>query len=161
MTEYQQFRREHEDLDQTWSVSKSVKVLRATHPVISLECSDWSDTGGAHGYGNTVYLNFDARSGASVTLSSILKDGSLPRLTTIAEAYFRKMNKLPPTASLAEAGFNFAGDRFKLNDNFGVSEKELFFHFNRYEVAPYYMDETTIAIPLTGIRDLLRPDLLR
>ena len=158
---YEQFRSEEKNSDQTWSLFKSVKALRATPPVISLECSDWSDTGGAHGNGDTLYLNFDARTGASVPLSSILKDGSLPRLTAIAEMYFRKIRKLTPTESLTEAGFDFPGDRFQLNNNFGVSEKELFFHFDTYEVGPRTTGETTIAIPLAEIRDLLRPEFLR
>jgi hypothetical protein len=142
-------------------LSGSVEVLRAAPPVVSLEYSDCYFTGGPHDYFDTYYLNFDARTGDAVSLASVLKNGSLSRLTAIAEEHFRKDHKLSPTAGINDAGFWFPDNRFKLNDNFGLSEKSLLFLFNIYEIRPYAGGPTKIEIPLPEIRELLRPEFLR
>jgi hypothetical protein len=154
---YEQVRRETKDFQQRWTLTKTVKVSRAAPPAISLEYSEWSYTGGAHGNFATVYLNFDSVTGAPIHLSDVVKPDSLPRLTAIAEGYFRKQRKLAPDVSLKSAGFWFPEGRFQLSPIFGLSEKELIFEYNVYDVAPYVMGTTTVTIPLTEIWTLLRP----
>ena len=61
---------------------------------------------------------------------------------------------------MKDAGFWFQGDRFALTPNFGIGETALLFTYNIYEVSPYSMGMRTIEIPLSEIRDLLRPGLL-
>jgi hypothetical protein len=155
--DYEKVRRETQGFDQRWTLSKTVKVSRTSPPVICLEAAEWSYTGGAHGNFATVYLNFDAATGAPVKLSGILRPGTLPRLTAIAEAHFRKQRKLAPGAGLKSAGFWFPEGRFALSPIFGLSEKDLIFQYNVYDVAPYSSGPTTVAIPLSEIRTLLRP----
>jgi hypothetical protein len=143
--------------NQQWYLSKKVSVLRATPPVFSVDCYEESFTGGAHPGHEARYLNFDAATGEPVKLSAILKDGSMPKLTAIAETHFRRERKLGATADLE--GFTFPHGRFELNDNYGFGEDRLVFLFNRYEIAPYYLGEIKIEIPYDEIRDLLRPGL--
>jgi len=154
---YEQVRREAKDFQQRWTLSKTVKVSRNSPPAISLEYSEWSFTGGAHGNFATTYLNFDAVTGEPLKLGSIVNPGSMARLTAIAEAHFRKQRELAADASLKSAGFWFPEGRFQLSPIFGLSEKELIFQYNIYDVAPYAMGPTTVTIPLTEIRALLRP----
>ena len=116
--------------DQRWFISKTVKVLRATPPVFGLGCWEESYTGGAHPYSATQYLNVDAETGERVTLAAVLNEGSMPRLTQIAEAHFREVRKLAPSADLKEAGSDFPNNQFRLNDNFGFTEKSLIFFYN-------------------------------
>jgi hypothetical protein len=142
---------------QKGSLSKMVKVSRDSPPAISLEYTEWSFTGGAHGNFATTYLNFDAATGEPLKLASIVNPGSMARLTAIAEVHFRKQRELVPDASLKSAGFWFPEGRFQLSPIFGLSEKELVFQYNIYDVAPYSMGPTTVTIPLTEIRALLRP----
>lgn len=143
-----------------WSVGKSVKVLRASPALISLEAYSESYYGGAHGIFGTFFLNFDARTGERLKLASILKEDALPQLTAIAEVVFRKVHKLAPSVNLKDAGFDFAGGRFQLNGNFGMSDTAFFFNYNLNEIGPYSMGETTIEIPLADVRALLRPEFL-
>jgi hypothetical protein len=141
-----------------WWLEKKVEVLRATPPVIGLRCFDSSYSGGAHPITNTTYLNFNASTGQKVQLSEILRDGAMPQLTRIAEVYFRWKRDIPLSEDLKAAGFIFfKNDRFALNDNFGIGEQSLFFTFNPYEVAPYYLGPTEFEIPFSAIHDLLRP----
>ena len=62
------------------------------------------------------------------------------------------------TESLSEQSYNFPGDRFRLNDNFGIGERELVFLFNTYEIGPGAMGATEITIPYP-LRDLIKPEL--
>jgi hypothetical protein len=113
--------------------------------------------GGVHPDHNAQYLNFDSATAEPVKLSSILKDGSMAKLTAIAETHFRKEQKLGATGALE--GFTFPHGRFELNDNYGIGEDRLVFLFNRYEIAPYYMGEVRVEIPYDEIGGLLRPGL--
>ena len=105
----------------------------------------------AHPLFDTTYLNSDTRTGEALSLNSILKDGALPRLNAIGLVYFRKARGLAPADDLIEAGFNFSDDTFELNENFGVADNALIFHFNAYEVAPYALGPTDVEIPLSAI----------
>ena len=98
----------------------------------------------------------DSQTGKPVRLIDILKPGALQSLTALAELRLRKDYKLSPTEKLSEAGFNFPDDSFKLNDNFGIGDKELIFHFNTYEIAAGAMGPTEIAIPYMDMRHLLK-----
>lgn len=144
-----------------WFISKSVKVLRTTPPVVSLELSEESYYGGAHPNGGLIHMNFDALTGEPIKLASIVKDGWMPALTATAEVYFRKAREIGPTANLKDAGFWFQDGRFKLNDNFALTENGLRFEYNVYEIAPRSMGDTSIEIPLIEIRALLRPEFVR
>jgi hypothetical protein len=159
--EYERVRHDTTGFQQRWSLNKTVKPIRTTPPVICLESSEWSETGGAHGSFATQYLNFDSTSGLPVQLSTIVVPGATTRLTAIAGKYFREARSLSPTAGLKSAGFTFPGGRFQLTKNFGVTEKELIFQYNSYEVGPYSMGPTTVTIPFQEIRTLVRPAFRR
>ena len=148
-----------EDSPSPFLLTRWVKVLRSAAPVFSLECSEYSYTGGAHGLSGTQYLNFDPVTGEPVTLASIPKDGAMAQLTAIAEVHFRKERKLAATAKLEDEGFTFPGGRFALNDNYGFGEKALLFFFNPYEIGPHSMGTTLVEIPYAEIRSLIRPGL--
>jgi hypothetical protein len=143
------------------SLEKSIKVLRATPPVLSLECTESSYFRPAvHPLFDTTYLNFDTRTGDTINLSSIFKEGALPRLNAIGLLYFRKARGLAPADDLLEAGFGLTDDAFESNENFGVTDRALTFYFNAYEIAPYAFGPTEVTIPLRKIKDLLRPGAL-
>jgi Protein of unknown function (DUF3298) len=147
--------------DERWFISKTVKVLRATPPVFSLAYWEEYYTGPPHPYSATQYLNFDAETGERVTLAAVLNEGWMPRLTHIAEAHFREVRKLAPSADLKEADLDFPDNRFRLNDTYGFTEKSLLFFYNDYEVGPRSNGATKVEIPYTEIRDLLRPGFVK
>jgi hypothetical protein len=81
----------------------------------------------------------------------------LPQLTSLSESHFRKEHKLSPTENLSESSFNFPGDQFTLNDNYGIGDNVLVFHFNTYEIGPGAMGDTEIEIRYAEMRHLLKP----
>jgi hypothetical protein len=133
-----------------------VKVLRNAAPVFSLECGR-SHSEGGRSMQEQHYLNMEPVTGEPTKLASILREGAMARLTAIAEVHFRQKRKLAATAKLEDAGFG----GFELNDNYGFSEKALYFFFNNYELgASHAMGSTSVEIPYVEIRDLIRPGFL-
>ena len=80
-------------------------------------------------------------------------------LESIAEKIFRQDARLSASESLSASSYSFPGDRFKLNENFGVGETELVFLFNTYEIGPGAMGPTEIKIPYPFLRSQLRPGI--
>jgi len=71
-----------------------------------------------------------------IKLSDLLKEGTFGKIEAIAEASFRRDHNLSPKESLSEESFNFPEDHFRLNDNFGLGQRDLVFLFNTYEIGP-------------------------
>jgi hypothetical protein len=126
--------------------------------VFCLSFSDYSYTGGAHPNSNLTYLNFEVSTGKTLALSDLMKPGFEKQLTAIAEKDFRKRKGLAPQASLAEAGYDFDDDQFKLNDNFAVTKDGLVFYYNPYEIAAYAGGPTELVIKWSEIKGLIKKD---
>jgi Protein of unknown function (DUF3298) len=101
--------------------------------------------------------NLDSKTGKPVKLTDILKPGALEQLTSMAESRFRDDHQLSATENLSEHSFGFPGDRFHLNDNYGIGDTALVFHFNPYEIGPGAMGDTEITISYAEMRHLLKP----
>jgi len=138
---------------------KRATIFRYTPPIVSFRCDATEDAGGVHPFGTTFFVNFESSTGKTVTIADLLREGTVPKLESIAEADFRRAHNLSSTESLSEQSYNFPGGRFRLNDNFGVGEEELVFLFNTYEIAAGAMGPTEIAIPYPFLRGLLKTDL--
>jgi hypothetical protein len=138
---------------------KRITIFRYTPPVLSFRCDAVADAGGVHPYGTTFFANFEMTTGKTITLSDMFQSGGLPKLESIAEARFRRDHNLSDSAHLSEAGFSFPGDRFKLNDNFGVGETELVSIFNTYEISAGAMGNTEIKLPFQSISQILKPGM--
>jgi uncharacterized protein DUF3298 len=138
---------------------KLVTILRYRPPILSFRCDADMDGGGVHPYGTTLYVNFESSSGKTLKLADLLKEGAMEKLNSVAEANFRQDRRLSATDSLSEHAYTFPGDRFRLNENFGVGEREIVFLFNTYEIGPGAIGPTEITIVYPQIRELLKPGL--
>jgi len=138
---------------------KLVTIFRYTPPIISFKVEADEDGGGVHPFGTSFFVNFEFSTGKMIVLSDLLKEGALATLEAIAEESFRRDHNLSPKESLSEGSFNFPGDHFRLNDNFGVGQTDLVFLFNTYEIGPGAMGETQIRIPFQSLNGLLKVGL--
>ncbi len=155
---YEQSQREKpkpgEGLFSGWTLSESVELLSMTPSIVTLERFRHYQVVGSHLRDDTSAMTFDALTGESVRLSSVLKEGALPRLNAIGEAHFLGAHGMALAAKLKEAGTLW----FQLT-NFGLGQEELFFYFDAYTVPPWE-GSTKIGIPLAEVRDLLQPEVL-
>jgi hypothetical protein len=140
-----------------WFDEDYVRVVYDTMGILALEFDYSGYTGGAHGYSQTDYANFDLHNGRPLKLSDILIAGFKKPLTQIAEAAFRRMRNIPADSSLYAAGFWFPDSVFTLNSNFSLRADKIIFFYNDYEIAPHSMGPTEIDIPYSRIEDLIDP----
>lgn len=126
--------------------------------LVSLTCQYYSYLGGAHGYTDMVAYNIDLRTGEDIELEHLFDDGqdyATPILQEInrqialePETYFPDV--VPLSELPAEPGFC-------IEQASGDDAPSLVVYFGLYEIAPYSSGIREFAIPLSELRDLLRP----
>jgi hypothetical protein len=151
IADFESFRKQFPDNTSPWYYLVQADVLLSLDTLISIAVHSEFFTGGAHGGFNTFYVNFNPQSGKEVTLSLVLKPGHEQTLIRLGEKAFRDVRVLDDTASFAENGFDFPGDQFKLNTNYGFRPEGIVFFFNPYEVAPYAQGSTEFLIPFEAL----------
>lgn len=147
----------NEDNIQTWFLDVNVDVIYQSPALLALKFSQADYKGGAHPNSSFNYLNYDRQYNVVITLDSILKPNTFPKLQAIAEQVFRKNEGLTPGQSLADAYF-FEKDVFHLNANFTLNRQGIEFLYNPYEIKPYVAGTTKLLIPYTAIKDLVKPN---
>lgn len=147
ISDYQDFINEMPEGAGGWHYTADVAVEILSDTLISLSVQEEYFTGGAHGGYGTYFINVNPATGADVTLENILKAGYNEPLRSLGEKIFRKVREIPDTASLNENYFEFADDKFELNQNYGFKKEGIVFFYNSYEIAPYAAGPTEVLIP--------------
>jgi len=123
--------------------------------ILSMRVSAWANTGGAHGNGVSFYLNFDKRTGDTLSLLNIIKPETLDELVARAKQQFVKEN-----GNIKETGWFFEGD-FIMPRTFSISKGGLLFLYQPYEAGPYMMGMPSFFLSWKQIRDITREEYLR
>jgi hypothetical protein len=143
--------------DMFYALNLKISVLRQDSSLTTLEFTGYEYQGGAHGGTITSFVNWNTKAGKNLSLSDVLTDGYSQKLTMIADTIFRKQEKLSAIQSLANDYF-FKDYKFALNDNFSITPLGIKFLYNEYEIKPYAAGQTTLFIPYTKIKTLLKPN---
>lgn len=154
---YMDFKKGDPRSEMYFELNSYAKVLVQDSSLTTLEVGGYSYQGGAHGASATFFINWDTKANKDIALDDLFGTGYQDKLKSIAEAIFRKDEKLSDTASLANDYF-FKDNKFALNDNFSITPTGLKFIYNQYEIKPYAAGITTLVIPYSQIKSLLRPN---
>jgi len=152
---YEATLRSFPDYQTRWTMRRQASVVNDTAGVLSLAFFESSFTGGAHPNSLLLYAAVDLRSGRTLDLSDVVREGRQERLNTLAESLFRRTKLLGKEDDLREAGYWFEEGRFHLNQNFALRKDGLAFYFNPYEVAPYALGPTELVIPYDSLREIV------
>lgn len=156
--EYQSFIKDTE-LSIPWTYEMTSRVMLNTPHLFCLRLSEFTYTGGAHPNTHTVFLNFNARTGAALSLNDFLLPGYEAKLLVEAEKAFRQKNGLSPQANLREQGFEFSNGNFDFPNQFCLTKEGILFYFNAYEAGrPYALGPTKFIVPYNNIKSLIRKD---
>ena len=111
--------------------------------------------GGAHGSNYRVFYNFDLTNGEMLHEEDLFKPGYEEALTDLL---LKNMVEQNEDAQLVDdlKAYGYNVDEIHPNDNFFLSDSCLVYVFNQYEIAPYAMGETEIAISYDQLRELLQ-----
>ncbi|MDD2244654.1 MAG: DUF3298 domain-containing protein [Dysgonamonadaceae bacterium] len=121
----------------------------------AVEYSDY--TGGAHGSFNVKNVNVDLKKIKVIKEQDIFIADYKPILTEkILNRLMEKYN-ISTIDSLDTAGFIFP-EGIAPNNNFWLDADSIHYEYNQYEIAPYYMGVTEVAIPYSDLNNILLPD---
>lgn len=138
-------------------------VEYADDDLISINFSEDTFTGGAHGSRNTLTLTYDLKAGRELKLADLFKPGA-KYLTTIANYAMRdlKGRKDPESGEnrglaqdIFEDGAKPTAENYK---HWNITKKGLMFTFPQYQVASYAAGPQTVIIPYANLKDIARPD---
>ncbi|TKC06124.1 DUF3298 and DUF4163 domain-containing protein [Pedobacter frigoris] len=156
---FDDFRKSEKDYPQTWFLDINTEVIRQSENYLGLQIAYVNYSGGAHPNSIYTYLNYTPKTAKEISLDSLILPGSMDKLTAIAEQIFRKNEELSTTASLKD-GYFFENDKFKLNNNFTITDKGLKFLYNPYEIKAYVYGTTELLIPFSELKTIAKPNSL-
>ena len=136
----------------------SVRESYENEQIVSLECTLFLFTGGAHGYGGTSYLNFDLATGALIENVNLFVN--YPEFEAYAETKFKEAQGIPKNDNINASGFWFENDTFYLSETIGFDQENLLIIYNSYEISSYAAGPIVLEIPLTEVAPFLDPTLL-
>ncbi len=156
--EFQRFQKEFPDSELAYFVRRTAEVIFSNAHLLSVEFNEEDFQGGAHPNTHRVYLNAAPATGQITTLAELLVPDGMARLEALAEQRFRADRQIEAGMKLSDAGFNFPDDKFTLSKDWGASPAGLVIHYNDYEIAPHSTGPTTIVLPWSDIRVLIRKE---
>jgi hypothetical protein len=112
--------------------------------------NNWYSFGAAHPIYNTVYNNFDLRTGNIIQLEELLKPGFEEPMNRIAEAKFVK--------EYGTEGWDFEPGNFSLNRNFSIQPGGLLFGFSPYEIGPFASGTPSVFVSYKSISNWIKAD---
>ncbi len=156
LKEYLEFKKDYPDSPAGYTWDQSLKVSFQDVNLAVLTSNSYIYTGGAHGLESVLYFNLDLKSEKELALTDLLNGNYKNKLTAVAESIFRKNEGLTEDEPLDN--YFFENKIFKLNENFAITKKGLFFTYNPYEIKSYAEGRTNLLIPYSRIKDLIKPN---
>lgn len=137
-----------------WEAQITADISYEDAHLLSIRMQSYMFTGGAHGFEEVRFLNFDKRRGRVIEGINMFTNFS-PVLAK-AEQAFRIVQAMPMEGDINSTGFMFEGNRFHLPETIGFDSHGMVLHYNQYEVASYADGPITITLPWAEVMPLLR-----
>lgn len=137
-----------------WEANVVASISFEDAHMLSIKMESYLFTGGAHGYEEVRFLNFDKRRGREI--EGINMFTNFGPILSMAETAFRQMHSISEEASINSTGFMFEGDVFHLPDTIGFDTHGMVLFYNQYEVASYADGPIRISLPWVDVQPLLR-----
>lgn len=142
IADYKNFKNDFPDSPAGYEVETSQNVIHQNKKLLVLKTEFYIFTGGAHGYGATLYENFNSKTGEVIKNKDLFTD--MAGFKTFAEKEFRKKFKVPEGDNINSKGFFFENDAFALPENIAITEDEVLLIYNQYEAASYAEGQLTL-----------------
>ena len=120
---------------------------------LSLEFKQYKYTGGAHGFQDISYINFNIKTGERLTNQTIFKD--YDAFKDFVEITFRKKFAILPQRSINSNYFWFDDNVFTMPNSLGFKQDGLVLHYNQHEIASYRDAPVIVSIPLAQVKEFM------
>ena len=140
-----------------WNMEAYTDVQRQTDKYIMLHTNTNWFMGGNHPISMEYYYIYERKDFKRIKLEDLFEPNFDKKLLVIAEAIFKKQEKLKPADRLTdENGYFFEKGRFILNDNFTLTQTGIKFLYNVYEIKAYAAGITELEIPYSDLKSILK-----
>lgn len=159
LDDYEMHKNNFPEYNIPWYLKNDIRIIYLSHKIISMQCTIFSFTGGAHPNTITGYASYSLVTGKKLDLDSILISSRYNDFVTYAEKKFRIAQSIDDSLSLNDKGFWFGNNEFYLPDNYAFTESGFVFHFNAYEIAPYSTGPIELKLTLHELKPFLKENL--
>jgi len=129
-------------------------VMDVHNSILSYAVERYVYMGGVHGSNYRIFYNFDLNTGKLIHEQDLFRKGYNEPLTDLLLKNLVEQNEdLSLIEDLQEYGYNV--DEIHPNDNFFLTDSCMVYVFNPYDIAPYALGETEIAIRYSQLGELL------
>jgi hypothetical protein len=129
-------------------------VMDVHKNVMSYAVERYVFMGGAHGSNYRIFCNYDLATGNRLQEKDLFKEGfEAPMTELLLKNMVAQNADFQLVEDLEEYGYNV--DEIHPNNNFFLTDSSLVYVFNPYDIAPYALGETEIAISYDELKDLL------
>lgn len=132
---YQEIKKEFPEEIVPYEASINCDISFQNSTLLSVLIDSYIFTGGAHGSGNSTYLNMNLKTGKIIENQKLIKDNT--QFSSFAEKAFRTTHQIPENTSINSTGFFFENNTFVLPANIGITDTHLILLYNQYEISSY------------------------
>ena len=144
-------------LSANYNYNSSVQVYFNSSSLLTLGFTDYAYTGGAHGMFGTRVESYDLESQRVLQLEDVLLPGYEEQVSKALDRAVRLKYNLKPQQSLDAILFE---KEIQPNENFGVTDKGIFFVYSPYDIAPYAAGEVELYVSFEQITDFVQAEWL-
>ena len=138
------------DFEQTWEENSYMKVFSNQNEVLTISYENDGYSGGAHGYYNILFKNFDLKTNAVIQLSDVFIDVNKIDWNKILMKNFKN----PDQKEMLLV------DKIPVNNNFYFDSQNITFVYNQYEITAYAAGVVEISIPFPELKPYLKPEFI-
>lgn len=139
------------EYEQTWEENSYMGVLSQKNGLLTLSYGNDGFSGGAHGYSNVFFKNFDLKKNKTVELEDIFNNFSEMDWNGILANHFDNDDQKEMLLV----------DKIPVNRNFYFNQKEITFVYNHYEITAYAAGVVEITIPFSELKNNLKPEFIK
>jgi len=150
---FQEMKARYPDESEIWEAKIKGELIYESKNILTFVINSYLFTGGAHGYTNRTYLNFDKRKGNELEIWELFDEKE--RFEHFAEIKFRIQEGIAQDDPINSTGFMFENDAFYLPENIGFTKDGLVLLYNQYEVASYADGVIELTIPFNEVENYL------
>ncbi len=141
-----------------WATEVSYEVVRNDAQMIVVGFTNYSYSGGAHPNSSTETFNFLMPDGRRVEVAELFSPKGIQRISDISIAKLKQDLGGPDGMSDMDWIRRGAGPNARNFTSFALVPRELHITFDAYQVAAYAAGPQEVSIPLSNLRDVMRPD---
>ena len=138
------------DFEQIWDENFYMKVFSNQNDVLTISYENDGFSGGAHGYYNILFKNFDLKNNAVIQLSDVFIDVNKIDWNKILMKNFKNLDQKEMLLV----------DKIPVNNNFYFDSRNITFVYNQYEITAYAAGVVEISIPLSELKAYLKPEFI-